>query len=74
MVPLWRSKKRPTPEQLVIPDDVAEAIALRKTSTAEIAKLEAMAPFVARLTSGLIDRRDRNHYIELLYQHARGTS
>ena len=71
---MWRNKKRPTPEQLVVPDDVGEAIALREVATAEIEQLEKADPVIARLATGLIERRPKNHYLELLHLHARGAS
>lgn len=64
-----RRRVRPTTDQLQHRDDVAEAIEIRKASTAELAVLKEVAPLFTRMTSPLILRQGKNHYIELLYQH-----
>lgn len=62
---MW--KKR-TPRE-VVPDDIAQARAIRRETNAELYEARQQAPIVRRLTDGLIDRQGKNHYIELLYQH-----
>jgi hypothetical protein len=73
---VWRRRNRPSPEELVVPDDLAEAREVRDATTAELDRLTEAAPFFARLWGPLIDRQGKNHYIELLYHHhaPRGTS
>ena len=57
-----------------VPDDIAEARRMREVATAELRNAHKQSTFVARISEGLINRRDENHYIELLYQKARGAS
>lgn len=66
---MWRKRTRPAPEELVIPDDIGEAVAMRKEAEAQLVALRRQAPLVQRMTDVLIDRQGKNHYIELLYQH-----
>lgn len=66
---MWRKRTRPEPCDLVIPDDVGEAVAIREEAQQELRVLKRQEPFVRRLTTGLIDRQGKNHYIELLYEH-----
>lgn len=75
MVEVWRKRTRPAPEDLVIPDDVAEAKQIRQETQQDLRQLRRQAPFVRVMTDVLIDRQGKNHYIELLYQHVpRGVS
>lgn len=60
--------KRTRPEDLIIPDDIHEARAIRADADAELHEVHQQAPFVRRISAGLIDRQGKNHYIELLYQ------
>ena len=66
---MWRKRTRPAPEDLVIPDDIGEAVAIREETLEQLSAARQNARFVQRLTDGLIDRQGKNHYIELLYQH-----
>jgi hypothetical protein len=45
---------------------------MRAVATAELKQARRQASFVERISEGLINRRDENHYIELLYQKAKG--
>lgn len=72
---MWGKRTRPDPESLVIPDDIQEAREIRAETTAELMAVRRQAPFVRRISEGLIDRQGKNHYIELLYRHIpRGAS
>ncbi len=72
---MWRKRTRPTIEDLIIPDDIGEAVAIREETQTELVKLRRQAPVVQRMTDVLIDRQGKNHYIELLYHHIpRGAS
>lgn len=72
---MWRKRTRPTPEELSVPDDIHEAVAIREETRVALDEARQQAPLVRRLTDGLIDRQGKNHYIELLYQHIpRGAS
>ena len=72
---MWRKRTRPAPEDLVIPNDIDEAVAIREEARAQLDDLQQQAPLVQRMTDVLIDRQGKNHYIELLYQHVpRGAS
>ena len=72
---MWRKRARPAPEELVTPDDIAEAVAMREETLEQLSAVRRQEPLVRRLTDGLIDRQGKNHYIELLYQHVpRGVS
>ena len=64
---MWGKKRT-----LAVPDDVDEARAIRVQTTAELRTVRGQTPFIQRMADGLIDRRGRNHYIELLYKHAGG--
>lgn len=65
-----RKRNRPAPEDLIIPDDIAEAQQIRAATRADLAALRRKAPALERLANVIIDRQGRNGYIELLYQHA----
>lgn len=65
-----RKRTRPTPDELAIPDDIAEAREVRAETTAAMADLHAKAPMLERLANVMINRQGKNHYIELLYHHA----
>lgn len=65
---MWRKRTRPSPEDLVIPDDIHEAREIRADATAELRQVRQQGPLVQRISAGLIDRQGKNHYIELLYQ------
>jgi len=54
-----------------VPDDIHEAVQAREDAKRQLRKVRAQAPFVARLVGGLVERRDENHFIELLNMHAR---
>ena len=72
---MWRKRTHPAPEQLVVPDDIDEAVAIREETRATLDDVREQAPLVQRMTDALIDRQGKNHYIELLYQHVpRGAS
>ena len=72
---MWRKRTRPAPEELVTPDDIGEAVAMREQTLEQLSEVRRQAPLVRMLTDGLIDRQGKNHYIELLYQHVpRGVS
>lgn len=72
---MWRKRTRPTPEELEIPDDLDEARALRQEAQTGLIEVHLQAPLVRYLTSTLIDREGKNHYMETLYQYVpRGTS
>ena len=66
---MWRKRPRPTPEQLEIPDDLDEARALRKEAQTGLIEVHRQAGLVHYLTSTLIDREGKNHYMETLYQY-----
>lgn len=57
-------------ERVVVPDDIAEARQVRAETRADLARLRRTAPLIDRLAGRIIDRQGKNHYIELLYQHA----
>jgi hypothetical protein len=45
-----------------VPDDIDEARAIRAGADANLAKIQSQAPYVARLTARLIQRRAENHF------------
>lgn len=72
---VWRKRTRPSPEELVIPDDIHLAQKIRQQTQDDLRVLRRQAPLVRVMTDALIDRQGKNHYIELLYQHVpRGVS
>ena len=72
---MWRKRTRPAPEDLVIPDDIGEAVAAREETHEQLAALRKQAPFIRMMTDAMIDRSGKNHYMETLYQHVpRGAS
>ena len=66
---MWRKRNRPAPEQLIVPDDTAEAVVIREEAKAKLATIKEQAPLVRKMTDVMINRQGKNHYIELLYQH-----
>lgn len=65
-----RKKNRPTPDQLVLRDDIHEARALQEAATGELEVLQSSrATLFTRLTAPIIDRQGQNHYIETLFHH-----
>ena len=72
---MWGKRPRPSPEQLIIPDDIGEARAIREETRTELSMVRKQAPRVQRMTDVLINRQGKNHYIETLYSHVpRGAS
>ena len=45
-----------------VPGDIDEARAIRAGADADLTKLQSQAPYVARLTARLIQRRAENHF------------
>lgn len=66
---MWRKRPRPSPEDLVIPDDTDLAVSVREDARRELRKMLRQEPAIRKMTDIIIDRQGRNHYIELLYQH-----
>lgn len=62
---MWGKRTRP---DLIVPDDIAEARAIRAETRSELREVRRQAPVVRLISEGLIDRQGKNHYIELLYK------
>lgn len=69
---MWGKRNRPKPDHLRVPDDLDEARAIRDETRSEMLEVRRQAPLVRLMTDTLINRRGRNHYMELLYQHVKG--
>lgn len=66
---MWRKRTRPTPEELIVPDDLHEAEEIREKTRTDMMAVQSQAPFVMRMAQGLINRQGKNHYIETLYEY-----
>lgn len=71
---MWSKKSRPSPEAVTPRDDLHEARAAREEVASGIIKVRQQENFVQRISNVMIDRQGRNHYMELLYSHAPGSS
>lgn len=65
---MWGKRTRPEPEDLAPRDDIQEAREIRVETAVDLCAVRQQAPFVRRISEGLIDRQGKNHYIELLYK------
>lgn len=57
MVAMFRTKRRTS-----VPDDIGEARSLRDEADTDLTRVQGQAPYVARLTARLIQRRELNHF------------
>lgn len=48
--------------QTSVPDDTGEALVIRAEANSSLTKIQDQAPYVARLTARLIQRRELNHF------------
>lgn len=71
---MWNRRKRPTADDLVPRDDIAEARAIREETRSGLIDLRQQEGFVQRISNVLIDRQGHNHYMELLYTHIPGSA
>lgn len=71
---MWFKKSRPSPEDVAPRDDIDEARAVKAEVSSGIIKVREQEGFVQRISNVMIDRQGRNHYMELLYSHAPGSS
>lgn len=67
---MWPRRKRDV-QTVVVPNDIRQAQEIRAENTRDLEKVEAQAPLIERLSSGLKQRGPQNHFIELLHLYAR---
>lgn len=69
---MWKKRSRPTPEEIAPRDDIDEARSILAETKTGLNDVKRQWGFVDKITSGMIDRQGRNHYMELLYEHVPG--
>lgn len=71
---MWFSKNRPSPEAVTPRDDSHEAAAALAQTESGLIRVREQENLVERISSVMINRQGRNHYMELLYEHIPGSA